>query len=231
MDNPNRSHRTELSPRPSALPLVDGARLQRIAVEGRRFELFLPAQGVDELLDRMPDGPDPGPFPYWACVWPAAHGLARHLLCEAPLSGRAIELGCGLGLPGLAAAAAGMSVLETDAEPEALELVRRSAEASGLADRVACAPLDWDRPGEVGTFELVIGCEVCYEARFHAPLSALLPRLVAPGGRILLAHPGRKVTEEFVERMHERFLVTTLRSPLVVDGTEIPLAIHELVLR
>jgi len=53
-------------------------------------------------------------LPYWAELWPSAMALAR-VVARRPLTGRrVIELGCGLGLPALAAAAAGGRVLATD---------------------------------------------------------------------------------------------------------------------
>ena len=46
-------------------------------------------------------------LPYWAELWPSALALAR-VLARRPLTGRRVlELGCGLGLPAIAAALAG----------------------------------------------------------------------------------------------------------------------------
>ena len=62
-------------------------------------------------------------LPYWAELWPAAHALAAAL---PPVAGlRVVELGCGLGLPSLVAAARGADVTATDWAPEAVELLRR----------------------------------------------------------------------------------------------------------
>src|SRR5512146_678227 len=59
-------------------------------------------------------------LPYWAELWPSSIELARFFLREENIRGRTVlELGCGLGLAGIAAAAAGANVLFTDYEPDA----------------------------------------------------------------------------------------------------------------
>src|SRR5271167_3007551 len=43
-------------------------------------------------------------LPYWADLWPAARMLAKAVLAESwPAGIAALEVGCGLGLPGIAA--------------------------------------------------------------------------------------------------------------------------------
>src|SRR6202040_2961405 len=50
-------------------------------------------------------------MPYWADLWPAARMLTKAILREKWTPGqRALEVGCGLGLPGIAALAMGLRV-------------------------------------------------------------------------------------------------------------------------
>ena len=70
--------------------------------------------------------------PYWAVLWRSGLALARELEGEALRGLRVVELGCGLGVPSIAAARAGASVLATDACAEALALVERNARANGV---------------------------------------------------------------------------------------------------
>ena len=64
-------------------------------------------------------------LPYWAELWPAALALVAAL---PPIGGlRVVELGCGLGLPSLVAAARGAEVTATDWAPDAIELLERNA--------------------------------------------------------------------------------------------------------
>ena len=82
-------------------------------------------------------------------VWPCALLLSCWLAANhaaLPLAGsRAIELGCGLGLPALTAASLGAGdVRITDCLPKLLRTVRRSAARAARPHLVAAALLDWD---------------------------------------------------------------------------------------
>ncbi|KAL4441510.1 hypothetical protein ABPG77_002014 [Micractinium sp. CCAP 211/92] len=84
---------------------------------------------------------------HWCHLWPSALALATELLQRpALLAGRrCYELGCGLGLAGLAAALAGASeVLLLDREPLALQCALLNASLNGL--RIVDAP-DAAEPG------------------------------------------------------------------------------------
>ena len=135
-------------------------------------------------------------LPYWAELWPSARALAA-AVAELPLDGVAVvELGCGLGLPSLVAAARGAQVLATDWAPEALPFVAENARRNGL--EVALLECGWADPRQIvagGPFDLVLASDVIYERANVPLLVALLPRLVAPGGEVLLADPGRPALE------------------------------------
>jgi predicted nicotinamide N-methyase len=145
--------------------------------------------------------------PYWAVLWRSGVALARELEGE-PLRGlRLVELGCGLGVPSIAAARAGASVLATDESAEALELVELSARANGVPVETAVA--DWASPGvllERAPFDLVLAADLLYERAAVAQLLSLLPRL-APGA--WLADPGRPAAEAFMEQARRRWQVET----------------------
>src|SRR5919202_2290526 len=79
--------------------------------------------------------------PYWAVLWRSGVALARELDGVALRGLRVVELGCGLGIPSLAAARAGARVLATDSSSDALALLERNAQANGV--RVDTAVADW----------------------------------------------------------------------------------------
>jgi predicted nicotinamide N-methyase len=145
--------------------------------------------------------------PYWAVLWRSGVALARELDGEPLGDLRVVELGCGLGVPSLAAARAGASVLATDEATEALELVGRSARANGV--RLDTAVADWTSPGELlerAPFDLVLAADLLYERSAVAQLLSLLPRL-AP--RAWVADPGRPAAAAFTEQAHRRWQVET----------------------
>jgi predicted nicotinamide N-methyase len=131
-------------------------------------------------------------LPYWAELWPAGLALAEAL--PARLRGlRVVELGCGLALPSLVAAARGAAVLATDWAPAAVELVRTNADRNGLTLEARVAR--WDEPTSFGGgWDLVLAADVLYEPRNVPQLHALLPRL---GAEVLLAEPGRPAAKTF----------------------------------
>jgi predicted nicotinamide N-methyase len=137
-------------------------------------------------------------LPYWAQLWPSGVALARTVARRALKGARVVEVGCGLGLPSLAAARAGGRVLATDWSPTAIELLLDNADRNCVA--LEAAIVDWARPGPLlarAPFHLVLAADVLYERRNVPFLAELLPRL---GGEVLLADPGRPPLEEFLER-------------------------------
>ena len=156
-------------------------------------------------------------LPYWAELWPSASALARAVGVRALRGARVLELGCGLGLPSLAAALAGGRVLATDWSPQAIELLRDNAERNGAELELEVA--DWARPEaliERAPWDLVLGADLLYERRNVAPLLDLVPKLLASDsgdeasgrgrGELWLADPGRAPAEEFLagfERLAE----------------------------
>ena len=174
-------------------------RTEEFSHGGLSLELLLP-RSADELIDESDFNTDER-LPYWADLWPSARALTRFLLEREPPRGRAIELGCGVALPSLALRARGAEVLATDYYAEALDFARANAERNGL-EPPATALVDWRRPPpELGRFSLVLAADVLYERRNGEALAELLPRVTEPGGRVLLADPGRLHAPEFWTRM------------------------------
>jgi predicted nicotinamide N-methyase len=151
--------------------------------------------------------------PYWAVLWRSGVALAREL-DGAPLSGlRLVELGCGLAVPSIAAARAGASVLATDSDPDALELVALNARANGVS--VETALVDWADPDELvsrGPFDIALAADVLYERASVAQLLSLLPGL-AP--EVWLADPGRPAADAFLEQARRRWQVETRERDVV----------------
>jgi predicted nicotinamide N-methyase len=163
---------------------------------GLRLRILRPPS-ADELIDEAAFDEEEF-LPYWAELWPSGLALARHVATLELGDLRVLELGCGLGLPSLAAAAGGAEVLATDWAEDAIELLRRNAERNGVFLRVA--RVRWSEPEPLlraAPWDLVLGADLLYEARNAEQLAELLPRL---GGEVLLAEPGRPYAKEFLER-------------------------------
>ncbi len=183
-------------------------RTDRVAIPGTaaNYEITRPAD-FDALLDSAADDPEQN-LPYWAELWPSGIALAAELL-NAPeaLEGvRALELGCGLGVTAIAALQRNMSLLVTDYSAESLALcalnTARNAGRTPVAVRV-----NWREPDAAFLriagegFPIVLAADVLYEARDVDPLRELVDQIVAPGGMLWLAEPGRAPARRFVEEM------------------------------
>jgi predicted nicotinamide N-methyase len=130
-------------------------------------------------------------LPYWAELWPAATALAAALPEVAGL--RVVELGCGLGVPSLVAAARGAEVTATDWAQDAVELLRENASRNGLELRAEVR--DWREPW-TERFDLALAADVLYERRNVEPLLDRL-RELAPAALVGLA--GRPYERQFLE--------------------------------
>jgi predicted nicotinamide N-methyase len=179
-----------------------------VALPGRELLLLAP-RDRDALLSEEAFEREEY-LPYWAELWPSALALAR-ALARRPLTGRrTIELGCGLGLPAIAAAAAGARVLATDWSADAVAMTARNAERNGV--ELEARLFRWDSaPGPLGpAWPLVLASDVLYESRNVAPLLELLPRLTGAAGEVWLADPGRAPAAGFLEAAAERWRVDAI---------------------
>jgi predicted nicotinamide N-methyase len=169
---------------------------------------------LEDLVDRaalLREDAVPDP-PYWAHLWIGARALARDLAESADLAGRRVlDLGCGLGLPGLVAAARGASVVFADYEPAALEFVRASAARNGFR-AVRCVAIDFTRESLDDSFDVILGAEVVYDPQSYQPLCEFLDRHLDAGGTIRLTDAFRSDAERFFAALRARGFVGE-RSP------------------
>lgn len=187
-----------------------------VTVNGRRLSLFKPAS-IDRFID--PDDPMCN-FPLWAKIWEASGLLATYLssLPADPLKSM-LEIGCGLGLVGIAAARAGHRVTMSEINADALNFARANALANGCPD-VAVERLDWNAPQLEGRFDTIVGSETVYRSEDIDGLESLFDRYLNPGGTIILAEGVRRTGVDFWERMRHRYEVQARRQTLKSDQVE-----------
>jgi predicted nicotinamide N-methyase len=161
---------------------------------------FVRPRDAAALLDDETTAADEAYPPYWAELWPSGIELAHAVSAHDWHGTSVLELGCGLGLPAIAAALAGGRVLATDRAPDSLTFTAVNAEHNGVVvDTAVCS---WDDPAALvarGPWQLVLASDVLYGQRNSDELIALLPRLVADDGAVWIADPGRKMAPEFLE--------------------------------
>lgn len=217
-------------------------REERFAHAGWAVEMILP-RAADELIDET-EFADDERLPYWAELWPSARALARYLLENGSANVRAcdtakvedwagvrvLELGCGVALPSLALASRGADVLATDWYDDALRFARANAARNGVPP-LRTELLDWRAPPGGWGYDLVIAADVLYEPRNGPLLLALFPRVVAPGGTVLIADPGRVYAGDFLRLARDhgwRVDEAAVRMEASAEGAESRVHIHRL---
>ncbi|NOX80758.1 MAG: methyltransferase domain-containing protein, partial [Deltaproteobacteria bacterium] len=125
-----------------------------------------------------------------------------------------LELGAGLGAPGLAAAAAGCTVTLSDYEERILDFERVSAAASKL-DNVGFEMLDWKNPPDLPRFDIVAGAEILFREEFFAPLLDVLRRTLKPDGVVYLAHDAKRNSlKPFLEMAEAEYKISASKRTL-----------------
>src|SRR5262245_43090975 len=184
---------------------------ERVIIEDRTFLIERPAQS-DRLLDHpaVHEAFDRDEYmPYWADLWPAARMLAKAILREpwAP-GGEALEIGCGLGLPGIAALAMGLRVTFSDYDPCALRFAADNARLNGFDDFRTMA-LDWRNPPPDLRATILLASDLIYELRNVEPIVDFVKAVLAPGGLCLITDQDRVPSLALRETMEREGLCFT----------------------
>lgn len=145
----------------------------------------------------------PDQQPYWARAWPSARALAT-VLCRQVLAGqRVLDLGCGVGLTGAAAAACGAEVLLADVVRPALLFARLNCWR--WRTRVSVRRIDWRTDRRRGRpFDLIAGADILYDDSDWPFLEAFWLDWGSPTVRVVLTEPTRHFTDAFPGWLQDR---------------------------
>jgi predicted nicotinamide N-methyase len=166
---------------------------EKVIVEDRVFLIARPAES-DRLLDHpavQEASARDDYMPYWADLWPAARMLAKVIVRETWSPGQeALEIGCGLGLAGIAALAMGLRVTFSDYDPCALRYVADNARLNGFSD-FRTLLLDWRNPPADLRASLILGSDLIYQVSNVEALVSFLKQVLLPDGLCLLTDQDR----------------------------------------
>jgi predicted nicotinamide N-methyase len=143
-------------------------------------------------------------LPYWAEIWASGIALAEWCLEGRSLAGkRVLDLGCGVGIAGIAAARSGAEVVLADYEPDALAFARHNAARNLPGILPEFRLLDWRLPAPADRFAAILGADVIYERGNFLPLLETFERLLLPDGEVILSDPQRQTAGPFLELARE----------------------------
>ena len=188
-------------------------RRERVIVENRTYLIDHPAE-ADRLmnLQSVHDAFARDEYmPYWADLWPASRMLAKAILQERwPPATEALEIGCGLGLPGIVALSVGLRVTFSDYDACALRFAAANARRNGF-DGFRTIQFDWRWPPEDLRSSVLLGSDLVYELRNVSPIVAMIKKVLLPGGVCLLTDQDRMPVHAFKEILQEECLPFTTK--------------------
>ncbi|MFT5729075.1 MAG: putative nicotinamide N-methyase [Desulforhopalus sp.] len=190
---------------------------------------ILKVADLEEFLDGKDPLADVSEFPFWIRLWDAAMILSYVLGAQTETKGkRLLELGAGLGAPGLAAAAAGFDVTLSDYENIIMDFQKVSAAASGLTN-VEFSYLDWLNPPEIEPFDVLAGAEILFRDEFFEPLLNIFKTCLKPDGMIYLAHDSKRQSlGKFLKIAQADFDIALKEQSFIRDGQKITVIVNRL---
>jgi predicted nicotinamide N-methyase len=156
--------------------------------------------------------------PYWAYAWAGGLALARHFLEEpGKVAGRRLlDLGCGSGLVGIAAARAGAAVvMAADTDANAITALKLNAALNGMEITAIHGDMTGEPPPAV---DLVAVGDLFYERGLGRRVSAFLDRCLAAGIAVLVGDPYRA----FLPRHRLRLVAEYKTEDFGTAGSDIP---------
>lgn len=195
-----------------------------LVINGRKFRILQP-----KYLNRFINPRDTlHEFPLWAKLWEASWVLAGQL-AEMPVqAGRHfLEIGGGLGVVSIVAAAFGHRITMTEYNSDALQFARANAHINGCP-QLPVVKLDWHRPGLQGRFDCIVASEVVYRDEDFSPLLALFKTYLKPAGEIILASEMRRSSGAFFARLQPIFDIQVQKKILRSASRQIPIILFRL---
>ncbi len=177
-----------------------------ITVSGRSLRCLRLADLDEIILDQLDRGDLNGvELPFWGKIWEASILLAAYLVAQPVMPERKIlEIGTGLGVSGLFAAACGHDVTLSDHKKEIIRFIRANTLLNKL-DKVPVINVDWTQPTSDQLYDWIVGSEVVYHRSTYDSLVQFLNQSLKPNGTIFLAKSTSLPANVFFSKLTQYF--------------------------
>lgn len=135
---------------------------------------------------------------YGFVLWESAIGLSEQLVAQPALvrDKAILELGAGVGLPGIVAQSLGGHVSQTDYHHDSLTLCQWNGGQNGVHTTIFQG--DWTQWQHTPRYDLIIAADILYEEALHFYIERILHRNLRANGQLLFADPGRPQALDFM---------------------------------
>ena len=173
-------------------------------------------------------------IPYWADIWPAARVMAREIWQKIDFKGKEVlELGAGLGLPGITAALKGGNVTFSDFKDDALKMSLANAALNGVTN-VKTHFGDWRDFNLKKQYEWILASDLLYNSSTNPYAEKVFADNLKKNGTLLIAHANRDATFKSVDRLNKNLFNEKIRKEekITLDAPYFPnykITLHYLV--
>ncbi len=181
------------------------------------------------LLDacRRQDAGEQGVIdPFWATTWRASDGLDQYLNRIDLHDQAVLELGCGTGRAGLAAALRGAKVTLTDGVSDPLLLVRLTTYP--IQDRCFVRRLRFAEDHLQKRFPIILASDVTYLRELWPKLLICLGQHLTPDGAAYLSDPYRSICTEFLAWLQTQAWRVEVHRVEMADDPQKPIRVMKL---
>ncbi len=187
-----------------------------MTIRSRKFQFLLPRSldrfiNTENLLQH---------FPLWAKIWEASWILADYMAAASPDPDKhVLEIGGGIGLVGITAAAFGHCITMTESDDHAINFAKANAELNRV-NNLEIGKLDWNKPSIDNRFDMIIASEVVYKEKDFKPLENLFKTYLASMGEIVLASGMRNTTMAFFNYLSQNYDIHARKKTLRSEDDE-----------
>lgn len=144
--------------------------------------------------------------PYFGVLWEAGVGLSQFLSNIDVRGKKVLEIGCGLALPSFVVTKNGGEIIATDFHADVPLFLSENQKKNNIQFQYRV--MNWRNEiertkNDLGHFDIVIGSDILYESQHPMQVAQALIAFLNPGGKIILADPGRAYIQKFITSMNE----------------------------